>query len=94
MDITFLDCSTVPTHSNALTLKLDAAPLEKVLRIVTRNVRLPSGRYLKNILNQESQNFSDQLIKELKSKLEYLHLHLSLASLFFEKEILILHIMG
>ena len=94
MDIIFLDCSTVPTHSNALTLKLEAAPLEKVLRIVTSNVRLPSGRYLKNILNQESQNFSDQLIKELKSKLEYLHLHLSLASLFFEKEILILHIMG
>ena len=82
MDITFLDCSTVPTHSNALTLKLEAAPLEKVLRIVTRNVRLPSGRYLKNILNQESQNFSDQLIKELKNKLEYLHLHLSLASVF------------
>ena len=70
--------------SNALTLKLEAAALEKVLRNVTSNLRLPSGKYLKNILTQKSQNFSDQLIKELKSKLEYLHLHLVL-HLFFKK---------
>ena len=62
-------------HSNARTLKLEAAALEKVLRNVTSNLRLPSVRYLKSILNQKSQNFSDQLIKEAKIKLEYLPLH-------------------
>ena len=36
-------------HSNALTLKLEAAALEKVLSNVTSNLRLLSARYLKNI---------------------------------------------
>ena len=53
-----------------------------------------SVRFLKNILNQNSQNLSDQLIKEVKTKLEYFPLHLSLASLFSEKEIIILHIIN
>ena len=72
-------------HSNALTLELEAAALEKVLRNVISNLRLPSVRYMKNILNQKSQNFSDQLIKELKTKLEYLPLHLSVAYFFLKK---------
>ena len=74
-------------HPNALTLKLEAAALKKVLRNVTSNLRLPSVRYLKHILNQKSQNFSDQLIKEVKTKLEYLPLHLSLASFFLKKKL-------
>ena len=74
VDTTFLDCRTYQ-RSNALTLELEAAALEKVLRNVASNLRLPSVRYLKNILNQKPQNFSDQLIKEAKIKLEYLPLH-------------------
>ena len=74
-------------HSNARTLKLEAAALEKVLRNVTSNLRLPSGRYLRNILNQKSQNLSDKLIKELKCKLEYLHLHLVLHLFFLKKKL-------
>ena len=31
------------------------------------NLRLPTVRYLKKILNQKSQNFSNRLIKELKT---------------------------
>ena len=81
MDTIFFDCSSVP-----LTLELETAALEKVLRNVTSNLRLPSVRYLRT-LNQKSQNFSDQLIKELKSKLEYLPLHLSLSSVFLKKKL-------
>ena len=81
-------------HSSVLTLELEAAALEKVLRNATSNLRLHSMRYLKNILNQKSQNFSDQLIKELKSKLEYFPLHLSLASVVLKKDLVTLHIMG
>ena len=36
-------------HSNALTLELEAAALERVLSNVTSNLRLLSVRYLKNI---------------------------------------------
>ena len=36
-------------HSNALTLELETAALEKVLNNVTSNLRLPSVRYLTNI---------------------------------------------
>ena len=74
-------------HPNALTLELEAVALEKVLRNVTSNLRLPSLRYLKNILNQKSQNFSDHLIKKVKTKLEYLLLHLSLASHFWKNKL-------
>ena len=74
-------------HSNTLTLDLEAAALEEVLRNVTSNLRVPSMRYLKNILYQKSQNISDQLMKELKTKLEYLPLHLSLASFFLKKKL-------
>ena len=56
-------------QSNSLILELEVVALQKVLRNVTSNLRLPSVRYLKNILNQKSQNFSDQLIKEVKIKL-------------------------
>ena len=38
-------------HSSAFALELEAVALEKVLRIVASNLRLPSVRYLKNILN-------------------------------------------
>ena len=69
-------------HSNELTLELEAAALEKVPRNVTSNLRLHSVRYLKNIFDQKSQNFSDQLIKEAKIKLEYLTLH-CVSQLFF-----------
>ena len=69
-------------HSNALTLELEAAALKKVVRNVTSNLQLLSVRYLKHILNQKSQNFSDQLIKDVKTKLECLPLHLSVASFF------------
>ena len=44
-------------HSNALTLELNAAALEKVLRNVTSNLRLPSVRYLKNIESEFSKLF-------------------------------------
>ena len=74
-------------HSNALTLESEAAALEKVLRNVSSNSRLPSVQYVKNILNQKSQNVSDQLIKELRTKLEYLPLHLSLAAFFLKKKL-------
>ena len=72
-------------HSNELTLELEAAALEKVPRNVTSNLRLHSVRYLKNIFDQKSQNFSDQLIKEAKIKLEYLTLH-CVSQLFFLKK--------
>ena len=76
MDTTFLDFSTVPT-------------LERTyFRIGSCGTRLPSVQYVKNILNQKSQNVSDQLIKELKTKLEYLPLHLSLAAFFSEKAVI------
>ena len=42
-------------------------------------------RYLKNILNHRFQDFSNRLIKELKTKLEYLPLHLSLVSFSLKK---------
>ena len=74
-------------HSSAYTLELEAVALEKVLRNVTINLRLPSMRYLKNILNKKSRNFSDQPIKELKNKFEYPPLHLSLASVFLKKKL-------
>ena len=68
-------------HSNALTLELEAVALEKVLRNVTSNLPLPPVRHLKSILNQKSQNFSDQINEEfLKTKLEYLPLHLKVTS--------------
>ena len=81
-------------HSNALTSELEAAALDKVLRNVTSNLRLPSVRFLKNILNQKFQNFSDQRIKEVKNKKWHFLLHLSVTSFFSRKEIIILYIMS
>ena len=41
-------------HSSTLTLELEAVALEKVLRNVTSNLRLPSVWYLKNIKSEVS----------------------------------------
>ena len=62
-------------YSNALTLELEAAVLEKVLSNVTSNLRLHSVRYLKNILCTKNPQTEDLVIfteEILNGKLHFL----------------------
>ena len=62
-------------YSNALTLELEAAVLEKVLSNVTSNLRLHSVRYLKNILCTKNPQTVDLVIfteEILNGKLHFL----------------------